>query len=424
MDKLTTDQIKTTIEKYYPKGELSTWQNKDFVNLSFEIQQKTKVSISSSTLKRIFGKRKTGENYTPQQATMEALVLFATILSQDEAPEQEVPKHEVSEKEESELPFVRKSNWFWFLGIAVVMLGSAMFFFFGNNSPQKIFSSASITLDKLEGKGAATAFFSLDLPGKDEYRIAFDDFSDTSMVLGTEKRIAHFYNYPGVFYPNVLHKGKKIYSYSHVMVQTDGWYALGTHMDMRKDKTVLPIPIELLRKEPGYLHASMKDYLKCGVDTNAMVVLRLYNFRKYGIDGDNFTLNLKVRNAGFWPGMQCNNIIVMVKGEHGRIQQYYPKAGCSFWIEGIYSDKTISGHSQDMSAFSVNNDEWAVLNITNQERKLIFRINDEFIFTTDYDRPLGQILGIEIRFYGTGYLDDFSLKSLDGDVIYEDTFDE
>ena len=60
------------IEIKFGRGVSSEWKNRDFEDLNFEINKKTKTVISALTLKRIFGKIKTTDDYIPQKATIKA----------------------------------------------------------------------------------------------------------------------------------------------------------------------------------------------------------------------------------------------------------------------------------------------------------------------------------------------------------------
>ena len=86
------------VEVVLNKGDYKEWKNRDFQELSFQIKRDTDILISTGTLKRIFGKVKTGENYNPQLTTIEALILYiGADISQFQAVE---PIEKVSPKEE------------------------------------------------------------------------------------------------------------------------------------------------------------------------------------------------------------------------------------------------------------------------------------------------------------------------------------
>ncbi len=400
--------IKEKIEKNFEKGELQEWKNKDYEELSFQILQKTNILISSSTLKRIFGKRKTNERYTPQEATLNALKEYANSLS--------ASANEVQDNGSL------KKRW---VASAILIAVSVLITFYITKRDSLDSVTATVHLERIEGKNTASAFFKLSLPhtGNDNLQIYFGDFSDTVSVSSGTKSIAHYYKLPGIFYPRVIYDGKTINVPEPVIVRTEGWIALGTYPRMKLNNTVFPIPSELLQKPQGYLYASTSDISKCGVDTTELVQTRYYNYQDFGIDGDNFSLKLKVKNTQFWPKVQCNNVIIIVKGRNGVIQQFFPKPGCSFWIESIFSEVRKNGRQHDLTALCYDLSDWTEIKIESRDKQIAFYFNDKPAYTDSYKENLGEIIGIEVHFYGTGYLDNFHLSSADGVKEYKNNFE-
>ncbi len=410
MDKVSISDIKRIILKHYKLGDFTEWKNKNFENLSFDIHQKTKILISSSTLKRIFGKRKTNDSYQPQQTTLDALIQFIETL--DEYSVIETPK---SKK-------VKYS--YIFLGIIIVAVISIYFLFF-NKTAVRTNYSANLELVRIEGKNTSSAFFKMNLPEIDNQKLSiyFGDYSDTLNLNSSQKSISHYYKYPGIFHPVILLDGIRISNKINVVVNTDGWRSLGTHHVMAENDTIYPIDLDNILKPGGYLHASTQDYAKSGVDTTELVLLRLYNYQDFGVGGDHFDFKARMRNTQYWPGVQCNNIIVQLKGENGRIQMYYPKQGCSYWIEAFFSEIHRRGTASDLSSFCHDLSDWTNIQILNQNKKLNFFIADSLVYEVEYQKPLGKIIGIEFHFFGSGYLDEVSLESTNSNIQFFDSFD-
>src|ERR1700712_5255113 len=68
-------QLLTVIEQQLDWGEASGWQGKDFEVLNELILEKTKVSLSASTLRRILGRVE--YNHLPSGTTLDTLSRFA-----------------------------------------------------------------------------------------------------------------------------------------------------------------------------------------------------------------------------------------------------------------------------------------------------------------------------------------------------------
>ena len=67
--------LKTHIENKFGNGGADNWINSDFVRLSEEITKNTKIYLSPTSLKRIFGK--VSYNSRPQKNTLNALAQYA-----------------------------------------------------------------------------------------------------------------------------------------------------------------------------------------------------------------------------------------------------------------------------------------------------------------------------------------------------------
>ncbi|WP_027471015.1 hypothetical protein [Saccharicrinis fermentans] len=411
MNKLTTEEIQDIFERYFNKGKIETWKNKDYHNLSFLIQQKTKVIVSASTLKRIFGKLKTKENYTPQEATHLALEKYAISIRSEiiNSRKLSISKNQIK---------------IALISLCVILIGAGTYYIITHSSYKVSTIDTKLKLDRTEGKNTATVFFKLEGEDhkKNNYTIYFGDYMDTVQIPKKKSNIAHFYKYPGIFQPQIIKNNKVVKTLSKVTIPSDGWAAIGTARRMNQDNTIFPIDRDIIQKSNGYWHLNTSDMAKCGMDTTQISILRLLNYQDFGIDGDNFRLKMRIKNAGFWPQTNCNNIVVRVKCESGMIQQYFSKPGCSYWILARYSEIGKNGSQDDMSAFCVDLTDWGNVEIQNSDKQLNFIINDDVIYTQNYKRELGLIKGVEILFYGTGSIDDFELNSINGDISFKEDF--
>src|SRR6267142_2663357 len=72
-------QLLTIIEQQLDWGEATAWQSKDFELLNQLIFGKTKVSLSASTLRRIWGRVE--YNHLPSGTTLDTLARFAGFES-------------------------------------------------------------------------------------------------------------------------------------------------------------------------------------------------------------------------------------------------------------------------------------------------------------------------------------------------------
>lgn len=411
MDKSPLNNIKGVIEHYYKIGPIEDWKNRDYQNLSFQIHQKTKVLISTNTLKRIFGKLKTKENYLPQSATLEALESYVQSITEESSSPQVTPK---------------KKYWYMILSsVAILLIVLALVFLRKEETPiEELVVDTSISVKKIEGKNTATVYF--DIEGEahktEDIRLSFGEGGDTITLPKGRTTISHFYKYPGAFKPRLIHNEKVVRVFDKVLIPSDGWMALGSSLDGDKNFKTYPIADDMIQKEEGYWHMTVSDLEKCGMDRNKLHLLRLYNYQQFNVRADDFYLALRMKNVGFWPEVDCNNINVIIQCENGIIRQPFPKPGCSYWITSRYSEIRKSGKNHDMSAFCSDLSEWGTVEIQGVGKELTFIINKEEVYKQSYKRSLGEIIGIQIQFFGTGYIDSFELQAIDGTQYYSSEF--
>jgi hypothetical protein len=66
--------------------------------------------------------------------------------------------------------------------------------------------------------------------------------------------------------------------------------------------------------------------------------------------------------------------------------------------------------------------QWQLLSITIKEQHAEIRLNGKIILKTSYLKPIGRITGFSYTFDGTGSVDFIRVKSLDGNILYQDEF--
>src|SRR6201994_5021754 len=79
MNEADLKQLLMIIEQQLDWGDSATWQSKDFEILNQLILEKTKVSLSASTLRRIWGRVE--YNHLPSGTTLDTLAQFAGFES-------------------------------------------------------------------------------------------------------------------------------------------------------------------------------------------------------------------------------------------------------------------------------------------------------------------------------------------------------
>lgn len=158
-------KILLKVEEKFQHRESAEWKNSDFKDLSFEVLKATRVSISSGTLKRIFGKVKTDDEYYPQAATIDALINYSGY--EEDGKEVQPILNEKPKKKRIVL-----ISFFFLIAIS-------LFLYFMQDKPKEIPVASELKLLKIDGSNPATVYF--------DYRI--QDIKDSVFLILVTIRI-------------------------------------------------------------------------------------------------------------------------------------------------------------------------------------------------------------------------------------------
>ena len=397
--------IKKGIIKIFGKGKPTSWRNRDFEDLSFEIKMASKVLISASTLKRIFGKNKTSDTYYPQESTLEAMETYARISVTEKNPFLHLPQ-----KKYYSLLFIP------FLIIGILLLSRSH-----SASTDKLIS-AKIELQKIDGANPATAFFHYEIPEtKDSLFVSFGDEHPLKYLSPKKQLISHYYRYPGIFDVNINTNRQVVSDTLKLFIPTNDWQALAYYLDKEYNDRYHPLPIDLATSDMGF-HPTRKNLASIGMDTTQIIVLRLDNFKKTGLNGDTFHLKTRLKNVTHWPSVRCYSAYINIIGKNGSIKFKLTNNGCSRYGEYTLSEKRAHGSNADLSNFSLDIKSWNDIEINNINQHVQVNINAVSVFQKDYKKSIGEILGVSLQFHGNGYVDYFELLDKDDSPIFEHNF--
>ena len=412
------------VEAKFGRGDSSGWKNRDFEDLNFEINKKTKTIISALTLKRIFGKIKTTDDYLPQKATLKALEKYVGFILQKqtsgivEADYSATPANETV-KTNNRSP---KKNKLIILAAAILfaLFPVLYYFFIANNNSIKNSETGSIRLIKSDGINPKTVFFEYSTPSNtDSFTVNFDEsYPPIYIPNGKEKKTTYFFQYPGL-YKVRIQKAKKVVSDSVlVFVPTKGWQALGYYFDQKFSERYFPIDIKKCNRD-GFFHPTKSDLNASGMDTAKITVIRFDNFHTTGVNGDNFTLQTTLKNPDKWSGVRCNSIFLYIEGRKGTIRFRFANPGCSYWIDYKLSEKEIRNQDEDLSNFTFNLSDWQKFRLENRNKHVNLFINDISRFSNTYQKSIGEIIGVTVLFHGNGHLKNYILTDEQDKVVFK-----
>lgn len=455
---------KQTIEEKLTWGPSADWKQRDYECLSKLIFEETEISISLSTLRRLW---KPNYKATPHPSTLEALARFAGFggwhqlqQMQQEVAAEETPtaetKPQVKAVEtapaatspqkatmESSDPVTRPQStpapaprfkvggltWLGSAlaaGIAVVLL----FTLFSHNPagsnvapplPDIPFSHRTTVQTGLPN----TVIFDFDLSALGDQQVHIQQSwnqAERVQLYPSQQHHSAVYYLPG-FHRARLLVDERIVADRRVHITTDDWLPLARYDIM--DTIPFYLPVDKIRNN-GVLHAAPQLLADARLDLSKnQYWVSYYNVRDFGeITGDDFRLQARLRNRLEDGGLTCqkSQLFLLCENEFFLIPLAY--AGCVSDMTLLLPDQRLTGKENDMSAFGCDLSDWRTLTLSAEGGDTRILVDDRELHRHQSGVPAGRIKGMQFRFYGTGALDWVRLYDGQGQLIYADEFDE
>jgi len=398
------------VELQFNRGKCGNWKNRDYEDLSIDILRLTRVSISTATLKRIFGKVQTATKYLPQEATLVALKKYGgdNILPTEPLVET------VQVASAQTVALSANRLWYYLVFLLLAFIAFSTYYYLNNAQKQTVF----FDFEKIEGKNQATVYFRFNGKHlKDSLFFIPGYVPFTKTALKDSGDFSFFYERPGIFLARIKNRKGDVLGLKHVLIPTDNWAAICFYLDFDIRKQYYPISI-VKDPESHSFHPKSPYLATCGIDTSKVIICEISNFIKTTTSADSFKFETRLKNTGYWPGVQCNQIQVRIWGERRMISFVFANPGCSHWITYRLNEKVANNIHADISQFVRDMSEFSKMNIDNIGKKVSLSINDSLIFSDSYKNSLGKLCGVSVQFTGSGYLNYLKIKDLSGKTIF------
>ncbi|WP_276481502.1 hypothetical protein [Paraflavitalea pollutisoli] len=420
----------------YDHKPVASWSNLDYMKLSGVIYRQTNVQISASTLKRVFGKFRTGERYYPQQATRDALARFtgfadweAFVRYQDEQPRTAhspepssnlIEVHPVSEATAQPASSRSARRWLVLVGLALVALVSGWFLLPTKKAEQlPDLRGVQLLCSNPTGKAPHSAIFSLQVPREfkgplDQFTMVFDDGKRKLPFTGG--KLLHYYEIPGRYYAVLQYDGKPVDT-AVVYLATNNWEVV---TEMERD-TMRVYPVAALHTpSPEGLGVTTQALQQSGIDTNHTFYVHFSRMQPFDIDGDNFELTARVRTSVDRPGVRCSQVKMELYGDRSKHRVLFLKPGCISWSNLRLSDVEMDGSRDDLSFLGADLSTGGVIRLRIEKKKAQLWLDSQSVYTGGYTFPLQRLYGLRISFAGIGYIDSVGIRDLASGGVYQE----
>lgn len=392
-------------------GESNDWTSYDFEKLSDTIRESTGITLSITTLKRLWGKLK--YDNIPATTTLNTLAQFAgyedwrAFKREVAAP---VPVPEIQEVLEiPEIPEKKSGNrrWgYWLLGLLplggifyLLLLSNGRSGTAINSANYRFSSNTTVTT----GVPNSVIFrYDAKAAGEDSVFIAQSwDVRRKVHVPADQKEYSAIYYTPGYFRAKLM-VGKRIVKEHDLLISSDGWLALIEQEG--------PVPVyfkkeEFLKDREVTVNENLLSAYHLPLQPSPPV-LRIYNVQDLGMKNDHFTFETTLKSEYGQGTAACRRVEVLILCKSNVIIIPLCAKGCVGDLSLIAPGIVVTSKNADLSKFGCDLDQWVKLGLEVKDKHMRFLVNGAEAYTLTFTEAPTDIVGLQYRFYGTGSVKD------------------
>jgi len=408
-------------EKFHLESDQGALRQRDLEYLADQIEEKSGIKLSLSTLKRLWKK---DYDKTPHPSTLQALVSVLGCKSWQDfklrAPISQTTV--VMEQKKHTSPFNR-----W---MGLFIIGALLFIVWLIAYPRKVGSAKPLirgpvifTGNKTVSQGVPnTVVFNYDVSNVDADSFFFQQAWNQNEKVRIDQKghyYANIYYYPG------FHKAKLIANDSvikrfRVHITTDGWLPLVRRAFT--DNT--PIYIKTNPLVNGTLHVTPIDLTSSNVDADKDFLLSYFNVRDFeNTNSDNFSLDTRIKCDSL-NTMPCPAFQLTVICEENIFFLTMTGKGCERNIAIQMGEVYQDGRNNDLSAFGRDLYNWQNLRIQVAQKRATIYLDDQPVHSITFQKDFGKVVGLVYNFEGTGAIDYVKLRNGENRLVFDDEFNE
>jgi hypothetical protein len=411
-------------EKLHLKKENGTLRQRDLEYLADCIEEKSGIRLSLSTLKRLW---KQDYDQTPHPSTLQALVSVLEYNDWQEFKRRETLNQAVTEARQGNQTDWSSKRWM-ILALVVALPVLIWLIAFRSGKPEKVKlllkGPVTFTGNKTVAQGVpSTIIFNYDVSNAEADSFFFQQSWNPLEKVKLDPKGHHYSN---IYYYPGFHKAKLIANDSilkrfRIHITTDGWMPLIRYSYQDN------MPIYLKKANPvvnGALHITRKELASSNVNLEKDFVQSYYNIREFGNTySDNFTIDTRVVcdsvNTIVCPGFE----LVIVCEEHIFFVRMMKK-GCERDIGIKMGEVVHDGSKNDLSVFGRDMHQWQRLQVQVVDKRAKIILDEQTVYTIDFKKDFGKVVGLVYNFTGTGAIDYVKLKNGNNEIVYESDFED
>lgn len=392
-------------------GASDGWTSYDFEKLSEAIQEHTGVTLSITTLKRLWGKLK--YDNIPATTTLNTLAKFAGYEDWREFKQQVQPGGiEIPPPPQKSKP---SRKWMYGLLGLPPLVGILYLILLSNrtsvNSADYTFSSNKTVM---QGVPNSVIFsYNASAAGEDSVFITQSwDLRRKATVPANGETYSTIYYTPGYFRAKLIVEDQVVKEHD-LMISSGGWLAL------IEQKGTVPLYFkkeEFLKDSGVVVNEALLSAYHLSLQPSPPA-LRIYNVQDLGIKNDNFTLETTLKSAYDQGAAACQRVEVLILCKSDVVIIPLCAKGCVGDLSLIAPGVMVRSNKADLSKFGCDLNQWVKLKVETKDKQMRFYVNGEVAYTVTCLNPPTDIVGLQYRFQGTGAIKD--TRFINGNKVIE-----
>lgn len=403
-------RCKAVIEDKLGWGPADGWQTADFENLSELILHETGVSLSTSTLRRIWGRAE--YNHLPSGTTLNTLARFAGSGDWRAFVKQSKP---VATEQNEVVPEVeaRQNPRSWkrlaWIATAVVVVILASMLAFDKGEPQLEKSAYSFESRSVTRGIPNSVIFTYDASASPTDSVFIQQSWDNTKRVLVDKNLhkhTSVYYEPGSYQAKLL-IGDQIVQQHKLVVGTDGWSGL-------IDQPKMPVYLKreaFLRTDGIGVGTEVIEQKNIAMQPEPPMI-KYFNVGNFEpVQLADFSFSTEIKNEYSEGAAACQLTYISLLTDDSPIVIPLSAKGCVSDLNLMSVDDYVSGKKADLSALGVDFSEWVRVSCAASGGKIRYTINGRQAFEFIVPSRAIRIVGIAFGFRGTGSVRKVRLQS-------------
>jgi hypothetical protein len=417
------EKLLKIIENKLGWGDSISWQSRDFENLYQLILNETGVSLSTSTLRRIWGR--VDYKHLPSTTTLDTLAKFAGfenwrifIKQQKEIDIIDTNEQQKNISEAFETLNKRSTSWIKIAAvtIGIIAIGLISIFAFKKESPKIKSTDYTFSSKTLTREIPNSVVFTYDASASPADSVFIQQSWDSTKRSFVNKNMhthTSVYYEPGFFTAKLI-AGRQVVKEHSLLIPTKGW--LG--MIGNKPAPIYFDPAEFIDKDQLRLPASAIQQKNIPMDVQPPWV-KFYNVGNFTpVPIANFSFTAEIKNEYSEGANACQLTYVILITDDASVTIPLSVKGCVSELNFRCIDHLVSGKNADLSAFGVDFSNWVQASCRSEQGKIKYYINQKPAYEFPLPNKDVHIVGLAFIFHGTGAVKKISLSNKDKEVFH------